>query len=134
MPDADREMTTKITADSAFGCAGQRCAAASVAITVGEAREWFPEMICDAAASRVTGYGLDEGVQMGPVISPAEPGADRGADRRWAWQKGPACRWTGGSARIPGYERGNFVRPTILADVPPEGSWPRRRSSARCWA
>ena len=70
MPDADMEMTTKIAADSAFGCAGQRCAAASLAITVGEARHVFTEMICDAAASRVTGYGLDAGVQMGPVITP----------------------------------------------------------------
>src|SRR4030043_1966295 len=69
MPDADMDMTTKITADSAFGCAGQRCAAASIAITVGEARDTFIESICDAAASRVTGYGLDKGVQMGPVIT-----------------------------------------------------------------
>ena len=38
MPDADMEMTTRILADSAFGCAGQRCLAASVAITVGDAR------------------------------------------------------------------------------------------------
>src|SRR5262245_32140451 len=37
LPDADMEMTTKIAADSAFGCAGQRCLASSVVITVGEA-------------------------------------------------------------------------------------------------
>ncbi len=120
MPDADREMTTRITADSAFGCAGQRCAAASVAITVGEAREWFPEMICDAAVSRVTGYGLDEGVQMGPVISPQSKdriealiGAGRG--------EGAGVPVDGRRPRIPGYERGSFVRPTILTDVPPGG-------------
>ena len=41
LPDADMEMTTRIAADSAFGCAGQRCLAASVAITVGEARDGF---------------------------------------------------------------------------------------------
>lgn len=117
MPDADREMTTKITADSAFGCAGQRCAAAAVAITVAEARDWFPEMICDAAASRVTGYGLDEGVQMGPVITPQSKerieeligvGAAEGA----------GVPVDGRNPRIPGYERGSFVRPTILVDVP----------------
>ena len=120
MPDADREMTTKITADSAFGCAGQRCAAASVAITVAEARDWFPEMICDAAASRVTGYGLEAGVQMGPVISPQSKtrieeligiGAAEGA----------GVPVDGRNPRIPGYERGSFVRPTILADVPAMG-------------
>ena len=36
MPDADMATTTRILADSAFGCAGQRCLAASVAITVGD--------------------------------------------------------------------------------------------------
>lgn len=69
LPDADMEMTTRIIADSAFGCAGQRCLAVSLVVTVGEARNTFVEMICDAAASRKVGYGLDEGVQMGPVIN-----------------------------------------------------------------
>ena len=117
MPDADREMTTKITADSAFGCAGQRCAAASLAITVGEAREWFPEMICDAATSRVTGYGLEAGVQMGPVITPhskarIEQLIDRGQEA------GAGIPVDGRNPRIPRLERGNFVRPTILVNVP----------------
>jgi malonate-semialdehyde dehydrogenase (acetylating) / methylmalonate-semialdehyde dehydrogenase len=38
LPDADMEMTVRIVADSAFGCAGQRCLAVSWAVTVGEAR------------------------------------------------------------------------------------------------
>ena len=42
MPDADFEMTTRILADSGFGCAGQRCLAAAVAITVGEAKPLSP--------------------------------------------------------------------------------------------
>ena len=69
MPDADMEMTAKIMADSAFGCAGQRCLAASVAITVGEAKSTFTELMADVATSRHVGFGLDEGVQMGPVIT-----------------------------------------------------------------
>src|SRR5260221_5065004 len=68
MPDADMDMTKRIMADSAFGWSGQRCLAASVAITVGDARTHFTESIADAAASRVVGYGLEKGVQMGPVI------------------------------------------------------------------
>ncbi len=120
LPDADMEMTTRISADSAFGCAGQRCLAASLAITVGEARRTFTEAIADAAAARVVGYGLDEAVQMGPVISP--PSRDRieqliqqGAD------EGAALLVDGRRPAIPGYERGNFVRPTILADLNPAG-------------
>ncbi|HRJ76755.1 MAG TPA: aldehyde dehydrogenase family protein, partial [Anaerolineales bacterium] len=71
LPDADMEMATKIVADSAFGCAGQRCLAVSFAVTVGDAKNQFTELICDAASSRVVGYGLDSGVQMGPVINMA---------------------------------------------------------------
>ena len=51
LPDADMEMATKIIADSAFGCAGQRCLAVSLAVTVGESRNTFIEMICDAAST-----------------------------------------------------------------------------------
>nr|HMQ55388.1 aldehyde dehydrogenase family protein [Anaerolineae bacterium] len=70
MPDADMEMTAKIMADSAFGCAGQRCLAASVAVAVGEAQNSFVEMMADAAATRSVGYGLYDGGPMGPVIRP----------------------------------------------------------------
>jgi malonate-semialdehyde dehydrogenase (acetylating)/methylmalonate-semialdehyde dehydrogenase len=118
MPDADMEMATKIIADSAFGCAGQRCLAVSWAVTVGEARSTFMEMICDAAATRKVGYGLDEGIQMGPVINQTSKarieqliglGAGGGA----------AVPVDGRGAVVKGYEKGAFVRPTILADVKP---------------
>src|SRR5918911_1584886 len=69
LPDADMAMTTRIVADSSFGCAGQRCLASSIAITVGEARDMFRESIADAAASRKVGYGLDAATEMGPVIT-----------------------------------------------------------------
>src|SRR5450631_1636666 len=69
MPDADMEMTTRILADSAFGCAGQRCLAASVAITVGDARPTFTEQIVATATNRKVGYGAADGIEMGPVIS-----------------------------------------------------------------
>lgn len=120
LPDADIEMTTRITADSAFGCAGQRCAAASLVITVDEARGVFTEAISEAATTRVTGYGLDEAVQMGPVITSQsmarinqliEIGANEGA----------VIQVDGRNPVIKGYEDGNFVRPTILVDIPPDG-------------
>jgi malonate-semialdehyde dehydrogenase (acetylating) / methylmalonate-semialdehyde dehydrogenase len=60
LPDADMDMTMRITADSAFGCAGQRCLAASIAITVGEAKASYTEAIAHAAATRVVGNGLDQ--------------------------------------------------------------------------
>jgi malonate-semialdehyde dehydrogenase (acetylating)/methylmalonate-semialdehyde dehydrogenase len=120
LPDADMEMATKIVADSAFGCAGQRCLAVSVAVTVAEARRTFTEMICDAATSRVVGYGLDEGVQMGPVINPAS--RQRVEELIGAGQaEGAGVPVDGRNPRIKGYERGSFVKPTILTDVPRGG-------------
>ena len=118
LPDADMEMTTRITADSAFGCAGQRCLAASLAITVAEARHTFTEAIADTAVSRIVGYGLDDGVQMGPVINRqsqqrVEQLIQQGAN------EGAGLLVDGRSPAIPGYESGNFVRPTILQDVNP---------------
>jgi malonate-semialdehyde dehydrogenase (acetylating)/methylmalonate-semialdehyde dehydrogenase len=118
MPDADMEMTTKIVADSAFGCAGQRCAAASLAITVGEAGHVFTEMICDAAASRVTGYGLDPGTQMGPVINPLNKTRIE-ALIGTGIAEGASAPVDGRNPKINGYEKGNFVRPTILVGVQP---------------
>ena len=55
--------------ESAFGCAGQRCLAASLALTVGGARNWFTEAIADTATDRVVGNGLEAAVEMGPVIT-----------------------------------------------------------------
>jgi malonate-semialdehyde dehydrogenase (acetylating)/methylmalonate-semialdehyde dehydrogenase len=116
MPDADMEMSTKIIADSAFGCAGQRCAAASLAITVGEARDTFVESICDAAAQRVTGYGLDDGVQMGPVITPLSMGRIEEMIAKGI-SEGASIPVDGRKPQIHRYETGNFIRPTILIDV-----------------
>src|SRR5260370_10794931 len=69
LPDADMKMATQIISDSAFGCAGQRCLAVSVAVTVGEAQKVLRDSITEAAASLRVGNGLDEGIQMGPVIT-----------------------------------------------------------------
>ena len=124
LPDADMEMTTKIVADSAFGCAGQRCLAVSLAVTVAEARNTFTEMICDAASSRVVGYGLDEGVQMGPVINAASKTRIEQLIGAGA-AEGAGLPVDGRGARVKGYERGAFVRPTILADVPRTGQTAR---------
>jgi len=119
MPDADRERTVQIVADSAFGSAGQRCLAASIAITVGAARDWFNEMICDAAVSRVVGYGLEEGVQMGPVISMQARQRIESLITKGAMEGG-SILVDGRGTIIPRYEQGSFVRPTVIADLPPQ--------------
>ncbi|HEY9698225.1 MAG TPA: CoA-acylating methylmalonate-semialdehyde dehydrogenase [Trichocoleus sp.] len=119
LPDADMDMTTRITADSAFGCAGQRCLAASVAITVGAAKQTYTESIAHAAATRVVGNGLETGVQMGPVITSQsreriEQLIQQGAN------EGAKVLVDGRSPQISGYEQGHFVKPTLLQDVDPQ--------------
>ena len=118
LPDADMDMTTRIVADSSFGCAGQRCLASSIAVTVGDARRVFTESIADAASNRKVGYGLEAGIEMGPVITNESreriemliaKGAASGAD----------LLVDGRKALISGYEHGYFVRPTILDNVDP---------------
>lgn len=65
LPDADLEMTSKIVADSVYGCAGQRCLAASNIITIGAHKD-ITEVLVETAKSRVTGFGLDEKVRWDP--------------------------------------------------------------------
>ncbi|HSG45697.1 MAG TPA: CoA-acylating methylmalonate-semialdehyde dehydrogenase [Anaerolineales bacterium] len=117
LPDADMEMATNIVADSAFGCAGQRCLAVSFAVTVAEARNTFTELICDAASNRVVGYGLDSGTQMGPVISAASKNRIESLIGLGV-EEGASIPVDGRGVSVKGYENGSFVRPTILADVP----------------
>jgi malonate-semialdehyde dehydrogenase (acetylating)/methylmalonate-semialdehyde dehydrogenase len=114
LPDADMKMATQIINDSAFGCAGQRCLAVSVAVTIGDAQKSFRDSIVEAAAGLKVGSGLDEGVQMGPVITPqskarieslVEAGTKQGAKLML-------------DGRNPKGLSGNFVKPTILDGVP----------------
>jgi malonate-semialdehyde dehydrogenase (acetylating) / methylmalonate-semialdehyde dehydrogenase len=125
MPDADMEQTTKILCDSAFGCAGQRCLAASVAIAVGDSRTEVTERIVEAARTRRVGCGLDAGVEMGPVISREsksriESLIDQGA------AEGARVLVDGRQRSVPGYEDGFFVFPTVLDDVSPAGEIARK--------
>ncbi len=118
MPDAEMDMATQIVADSAFGCAGQRCLAVSLAVTVGEARNTFNEMICDAASNRVVGNGLDADVQMGPVINQASK-ANIEKLIGLGTTEGATALVDGRGTTIEGYEGGTFVRPTVLSEVQP---------------
>ncbi|HUY14604.1 MAG TPA: CoA-acylating methylmalonate-semialdehyde dehydrogenase [Terriglobia bacterium] len=120
LPDADVEMTKQVLSDSAFGCAGQRCLAASLVFTVGSARKPFTEALADAASSRVVGYGLDEGVQTGPVISAESKARIEGLIDAGV-KEGAKLLVDGRNARIKNYEKGHFIRPTILEDVPAAG-------------
>ncbi len=118
LPDADLQEVARVAAESAFGCAGQRCLAASLAITVGEAKRAFTQAMAEAAVSRRVGYGLDEGVEMGPVIR-AESKARIESLIQAGVEDGAKLIVDGRSARIPSYEQGYFLKPTLLEEVQP---------------
>jgi malonate-semialdehyde dehydrogenase (acetylating)/methylmalonate-semialdehyde dehydrogenase len=115
LPDADQETTTKIIADSAFGCAGQRCLAVSVTVTVGEAKNWFRESIAAAASSLKVGNGLDPATQMGPVITQASRERVVGLIAQGAEQ---GAQTIVDGRRTNGNGAGSFVGPTVLDGLP----------------
>jgi malonate-semialdehyde dehydrogenase (acetylating)/methylmalonate-semialdehyde dehydrogenase len=120
MPDADIEMAAKIVADSVYGCAGQRCLAASNIITVGDRKGIIKEALVESARRKTTGFGLDEGIEMGPVITPDSK--KRIEDLIGIGKaEGAAVILDGRNARISGYESGNFIEPTILENPPLDG-------------
>lgn len=120
LPDADPQFTANATADSAFGCAGQRCLAASLAFAVGGAQNWFPKVISDIATDRVVGNGLEEGVQMGPVITDESRKRIEGLIQTGI-DAGARVLVDGRYPNISGYESGNFIRPTVLGNIDPNG-------------
>ena len=120
LPDADMKMATQIISDSAFGCAGQRCLAVSVAVTVGEAQKSFRDSITEAAAGLRVGNGLDEGVQMGPVITSQSKSRIESLIAQGEKQ-GAKILLDGRGAKISAAGTGHFVKPTVM-DALPSGS------------
>jgi len=116
MPDADVDTTVKIIVDSAFGCAGQRCLAASLVILVGDARKKFTSKLVEAAKTKTCGYGMDPAADMGPVISIES----RRRIKRLIEQgieEGDSLLLDGRHVSVKGFEDGHFVGPTIFEDI-----------------
>src|SRR5499433_20863 len=116
LPDADMSMATNIISDSAFGCAGQRCLAVSVAVAIGDAQKSFRDLIADSASKLRVGNGLEDGVQMGPVITSQSKSRIETLIGEGE-KSGAKVLVDGRNAKIPGHESGNFVKPTILDGV-----------------
>lgn len=118
LPDANRAQTIQAMVGAAFGAAGQRCMALSTLVLVGEAKEFLPEIVAKAKELKVTA-GTEPGADLGPVISPeakkricelVQSGIDQGAE----------CLLDGRDLVVKGYEKGNFVGPTVLSKVRPD--------------
>ncbi|MGZ6505462.1 MAG: CoA-acylating methylmalonate-semialdehyde dehydrogenase, partial [Tumebacillaceae bacterium] len=68
MPDADIRRAAKTIVSSAFGCAGERCMAASVAVVVKEVADDLVQALVEESNALKMGNGLEAGVDLGPVI------------------------------------------------------------------
>ncbi|KAJ0966233.1 hypothetical protein J5N97_027371 [Dioscorea zingiberensis] len=115
MPDASADATLNALVAAGFGAAGQRCMALSTAVFVGGSKSWEEEIIKRATALKVNA-GVEPGTDLGPVISRQakerichliQSGIDSGA----------RVVLDGRKVVVSGYENGNFVGPTVLADV-----------------
>ena len=118
LPDADMEATNEALSGSLYGSAGQRCLAGSVIVGVGEAYDEIRERFLDTTASLAVGNGLDEGVQMGPVISASHKQRinefiDGGES------EGAALVVDGRGLVVEGYPDGHWVGPTVFEQVTP---------------
>ncbi|MDW3212190.1 MAG: CoA-acylating methylmalonate-semialdehyde dehydrogenase [Reichenbachiella sp.] len=120
LPDADIDMTAQIVSDSVYGCAGQRCLAASTIVTVGDQSNQIRDALYESAKSKHTGFGLDAGVDMGPVITKESQSRiktliDQGIS------EGGSVLLDGRDVKVSGFENGNFIAPTILENVALDG-------------
>ena len=68
MPDTDLRRAAKTIVSAAFGCAGERCMAASVVVAVEEIADELVQNLIEESSALVMGNGLEEGVDLGPVI------------------------------------------------------------------
>jgi len=118
MPDANFDQTVASIMTSAFGTAGQRCLAGSLILAVGDAYEPIVDKLLDAATKIKVGDGMDETVQMGPVIS------KKSLERVLSYidigeKEGAKLLLDGRNIQVEGYPKGYFVGPTIFTDVSP---------------
>lgn len=113
MPDAELNKTIGAVIGSAFGCAGQRCLAGSVVVTVGGVHRNLVDGLADRASKLKVGPGLDETSQMGPVISQQSLQRICGYLERGT-QEGATLVLDGRNVNVPGGERGNFIAPTLF--------------------
>lgn len=117
LPDAEPEATVEAILHSAFGCAGQRCMAASVLVLVGDAGAMLTPLK-DAAKGLKLGYGMDPATGMAPVINMAQK--QRVEDYvALGVSEGAELILDGRGAKAEGLPNGCFVGPSLLDRVTP---------------
>ena len=118
MPDADIPRAATVSTESCFGCAGERCLANSVVLTVGDAYEKMRDRLVEEARKIVVGDGLEPGVTMGPVITRQHRDKVLGYIEKGI-QEGAKLLLDGRGFKDPKHPNGYFIGPTIFDNVTP---------------
>jgi len=118
MPDADLELATAGIVQGAFGSTGQRCTATSLGIVHRDVSARVRDLIVDRARELRVGNGLDEGVEMGPLVDAGQLKTVLAYIE--AGRYDGARLLVGGRRLVDGERaRGFFVEPTVFGDVQP---------------
>ncbi|MDO4242476.1 MAG: CoA-acylating methylmalonate-semialdehyde dehydrogenase [Actinomyces sp.] len=121
MPDSDLDFAAQHITAAAFGAAGERCMALPVVVAVGGCGPELAEKVRANAERIKVGHGLDEGVEMGPVID-AKSKEFIVSLIDDAEARGARVVLDGRSLVVPGYEGGHFLGPTVVDEVPLDSS------------
>jgi malonate-semialdehyde dehydrogenase (acetylating) / methylmalonate-semialdehyde dehydrogenase len=117
MPDANKEQSLNALVGATFGAAGQRCMATSVTVLVGEAQKWIPDIVAKAKGLQVNA-GSEKGADLGPVVSKTAKQRILGLIDDGI-KEGAKLELDGRDIKVPGFEKGNFIAPTIFSGVKP---------------
>ncbi|QRW13899.1 aldehyde dehydrogenase family protein [Ceratobasidium sp. AG-Ba] len=115
LPDANKNLALNSIIGAAFGAAGQRCMAISVAVFVGSTHSWIPELVERAKGLKVNG-GFEPGADLGPLISPHAKSRVESIIGSVS-EQGGKIHLDGRGIKVPGYEKGNFIGPTVVEAV-----------------
>jgi malonate-semialdehyde dehydrogenase (acetylating) / methylmalonate-semialdehyde dehydrogenase len=118
MPDADTDNAVSALMGAAYGSAGERCMAISVAVAVGDAAEPLIAALRRQLQQLEVGAGRDEGVEMGPLVTREHLERVRGYVDLGV-QEGAKLVVDGRSLRVEGHENGYFIGPCLFDDVRP---------------
>ncbi|WP_262103402.1 CoA-acylating methylmalonate-semialdehyde dehydrogenase [Arthrobacter sp. Marseille-P9274] len=116
MPDADMELAADHINAAAFGSAGQRCMAISVAVAVGDAAEGLVAKLKERAEAVKVANGMEPDADMGPVITPQSKARLQKIVGE-AQEDGAALVVDGRDLVVKDHENGFFVGPTVIDHV-----------------
>jgi malonate-semialdehyde dehydrogenase (acetylating)/methylmalonate-semialdehyde dehydrogenase len=119
MPDADLDAATEAIIGAAYGSAGERCMAISVAVAVGESTaDALVARLAKRAGALKVGAGDAAGVDMGPLVTGVARERVRGYIDDGV-KEGATLVVDGRGVRVPGSDDGFFVGPTLFDHVRP---------------